>query len=52
METQPLVFAKGEEPLDAIEWLQVIKQKFGLIQCTEVQKSIFAAQQLRGAAST
>jgi hypothetical protein len=52
METRPQVFAKGEETLDAIEWLQVIEQKFGLIQCTEVQKSLFAAQQLREAAST
>jgi hypothetical protein len=52
METRPPVFAKGEEPLDAIEWLQVIEQKFGLIQYTEVQKSLFGAQQLRGAAST
>jgi hypothetical protein len=52
METRPQVFAKGEEPLDTIEWLQVIEQKFGLIQCTEVQKSLFAAQQLRGATST
>jgi hypothetical protein len=25
METRPPVFAKGEEPLDAIEWLQVIE---------------------------
>jgi hypothetical protein len=30
----------------------VIEQKFGLIQCTEVQKSQFDAQQLCGAAST
>jgi hypothetical protein len=52
METRPPVFAKGEEPLDTIEWLQVIEQKFGLIQCTEVQKSLFAVEQLRGAAST
>jgi hypothetical protein len=52
METGLPVFAKGEEPLDAIECLQVIEQKFGLIQCTEVQKSLFAAQQLHGAAST
>jgi hypothetical protein len=52
METRPPVFAKGEEPLDAIEWLQVIEQKFSLIQCTKVQKSLFVAQQFRGAAST
>jgi hypothetical protein len=27
-------------------------QKFGLIRCTETQKPLFAAQQLRGPAST
>jgi hypothetical protein len=25
------VFVKGEEPINTIEWLQVIEQKFGLI---------------------
>ena len=29
-----------------------MEQKFGLIQCTETQKPLFAAQQLRGPAST
>jgi hypothetical protein len=29
----------------------VIKSKFGLLHCTEVQKTLFAAQQLRGDAS-
>jgi hypothetical protein len=29
-----------------------MEQKFGLIRCTETQKSLFAAQQLRGLAST
>jgi hypothetical protein len=32
--------------------VMVIEQKFGLIRCTETQKSLFAAQQLRGPAST
>ena len=29
-----------------------MEQKFGLIRCTETQKPLFAAQQLRGPAST
>jgi hypothetical protein len=29
-----------------------MEQKFGLIRCTEVQKPLFAAQQLRALAST
>jgi hypothetical protein len=38
--------------LEADEWVQVMEQKFGLIRCTEVQKPLFAAKQLRGPAST
>jgi hypothetical protein len=43
METRPPTFIKAEEPLKANEWLWVVEQKFGLIQCTEVQKPQFAA---------
>jgi hypothetical protein len=52
METRPPTFIKAEEPLEADEWLWVVEQKFGLIQCTEVQKPQFAAQLLRGPTST
>jgi hypothetical protein len=51
-ETRPPLFVKTEDPLEADEWIRVIKQKFGLLRCTETQKSLFAAQQLRGPAST
>jgi hypothetical protein len=51
-ETRPPLFVKVEDPLEADEWVQVIEQKFGLIHCTETHKSLFAAQQLRGPAST
>jgi hypothetical protein len=51
-ETQPLLFIKVEEPLEADEWVRVMEQKFGLIHCTETQKPLFAAQQLRGLANT
>jgi hypothetical protein len=51
-ETRPPLFVKAEDPLEADEWIHVIEQKFGLLRCTETQKPMFAAQQLRGPAST
>jgi hypothetical protein len=51
-ETRPPLFIKAEEPLEADEWVRVMEQKFGLIRCIETQKPLFAAQQLRGPAST
>jgi hypothetical protein len=51
-ETRPPLFVKAEDPLEVDEWVQVMEQKFGLIRCTETQKSLFVAQQLRGPAST
>jgi hypothetical protein len=51
-ETRPLLFIKAEEPLEADEWVRVMDQKFGLIRCIETHKPLFAAQQLRGPAST
>jgi hypothetical protein len=51
-ETRLPLFIKAEEPLEANEWVRVMEQKFGFIRCTEIQKPLFAAQQLRGPAST
>jgi hypothetical protein len=51
-ETHPSLFVKAEDPLEADEWIRVIEQKFGLLRCMETQKPLFAAQQLRGLAST
>jgi hypothetical protein len=50
--TRPPLFVKAEDPLEADEWIRVIEQKFRLLRCTETQKPLFAAQQLRGPAST
>jgi hypothetical protein len=50
--TRPPLFVKAEDPLEADEWIRVMEQKFGLIRCTETQKPLFAAQQLRGPACT
>jgi hypothetical protein len=50
--TCPPLFVKAEDPLEADEWIRVMEQKFGLIRYTDTQKPLFAAQQLRGPAST
>jgi hypothetical protein len=46
--TQPLTFAEVGEPLEADHWLRTIKSKFELLDYTENQKILFAAQQLLG----
>jgi hypothetical protein len=50
--TQPPLFSKVEEPLDADAWLRTIESKFALltIPCADSSKAHFAAQQLHGAA--
>jgi hypothetical protein len=52
LSTQPPLFSKVEEPLDADAWLRTIESKFALltIPCADSSKAHFAAQQLRGAA--
>jgi hypothetical protein len=49
--THPLLFTEAGEPLEADHWLRVIESKFGLLHCTEVQNTLFTAQQLCGDAS-
>jgi hypothetical protein len=45
------LFTEAREPLEADHWLRVMESKFGLLCCTEVQKTLFTVQQLRGDAS-
>jgi hypothetical protein len=47
----PPLFTEAGEPLEDDHWLRVMESKFRLLHCTEVQKALFAAQQLRGDAS-
>jgi hypothetical protein len=47
--THLLVFADASDPLEADSWLRTMESKFGLLHCTKYQKSLYAAQQLRGA---
>jgi hypothetical protein len=49
--THPPMFAKATNPLEADNWLRIIESKFGLLHCTEIQKTLFMAQQLHGPAS-
>jgi hypothetical protein len=49
--THPPLFTEVGEPLGADHWLRAIESKFGLLRCTEVQKILFATQQLRGDAN-
>lgn len=48
--TQPPLFNRIEEPLDADAWLRTIESKFSLLllPCSEANKARYAAQQLRG----
>jgi hypothetical protein len=46
----PPVFADATNPLEADSWLCTIESKFGLLHCIEYQKTLYAAQQLGGAA--
>ena len=50
--THPPTFAKAEDPLEADSWLRLMESKFELLTCTETQKMLFAAHQLRGAAAS
>jgi hypothetical protein len=52
LSTQPPLFHKGDEPLDADAWLRTIESKFALLPapCSEENKVLFTAQQLRGLA--
>ena len=50
--TQPPLFSRTDEPLDADAWLRTIESKFALlaVPCADANKAQFAAQQLRGTA--
>src|SRR6266540_7006721 len=50
--THPPTFAKAEDPLEADSWLRLMESKFELLTCMEIQKMLFAAHQLHGAAAS
>jgi hypothetical protein len=54
LSTQPPLFTRAEDPLDADVWLRVVESKFPLLHgvCSEVTKVRFTTQQLRRPAWT
>jgi hypothetical protein len=42
MATYLPLFTEAGEPLEADHFLHAIESKFGLLHCTEVQKTLFA----------
>jgi hypothetical protein len=54
LSTQPPLFTKTEDPLDADVWLCVVESKFPLLtgDCPDGTKTRFTVQQLRGSART
>jgi hypothetical protein len=48
--THSPVFADAIDPLEADNWFCTTESKFGLLHYTEYQKTLYAAQQLRGTA--
>ena len=48
--TQPPLFHKADDPLEADAWIRTIEDKFSILNCAEMDKATFAAQQLRGPA--
>jgi hypothetical protein len=48
LSTQPPLFHKTDEPLDADAWLRTIESKFALLSapCSDANKALFAAQKL------
>jgi len=50
MDTKPPSFREAEEPFQAEEWLNMVEQKFRLLQLTDGLKAEYAAHQLQGLA--
>jgi hypothetical protein len=48
--THPPLFSRGKDLLEADDWLRTTESKFSLLNCTKYQKTLYAAQQLRGLA--
>jgi hypothetical protein len=39
----PPTFVEATDPLEVDNWLHIIESKFGLLYCTEFQKTLFMA---------
>jgi hypothetical protein len=48
--THPPLFSRAKYLLEADYWLRITESNFGRLHCTEYQKTLYDAQQLRGPA--
>ena len=46
LRTQPPVFTRAKDPLEANHWLRTVEQKLDLVRCGQHEKVLFAAHQL------
>jgi hypothetical protein len=44
----PPMFVEATDPLEADNWFCIIESKFWFLHCSEIQKTLFMAQQLCG----
>src|SRR6266540_1496909 len=51
LSTKPPEFSQAIEPLDADDWLKVVKSKLRISQCSDQEKVLFATHQLTGSAA-
>src|SRR6266508_3095570 len=51
LRTQPPIFTRAKDPLNANHWLRTIEQKLALIRCEEHKKVLYAAHQLQDTTS-
>jgi hypothetical protein len=48
--THPPIFSRSKGPLEPNDWLRTTESKFSLLHYMEYQKTMYAAQKLRGPA--
>jgi hypothetical protein len=51
MSHHPLVFSHPVDPLDADDWLMVIRKNMDITQCNDREKVLYASRRVEGAAS-
>nr|ABA91203.1 retrotransposon protein, putative, Ty3-gypsy subclass [Oryza sativa Japonica Group] len=51
LRSRPPEFSQTIEPIEADDWLKDVDRKLNLVQCTPVEKTLYASHQLRGPAA-
>nr|CAE04051.2 OSJNBb0062B06.9 [Oryza sativa Japonica Group] len=51
LRSRPPEFSQTVEPVEADDWLKDVDRKLNIVQCTPVEKTLYASHQLRGPAA-